>query len=90
MKNNMVYIGNKPLMNYVLAVLSIANEGSKNVIIKARGKAISKAVDTAEVAKSRLPGMFIVKSISIDTETLISEQGEAKVSKIEIVLKVSK
>ncbi|HIH77618.1 MAG TPA: RNA-binding protein, partial [Halobacteria archaeon] len=46
-EDNVVYIGKKPVMNYVLATITVFNEGSKEAVIKARGKAISRAVDTA-------------------------------------------
>ncbi|MBU4340189.1 MAG: DNA-binding protein Alba, partial [Euryarchaeota archaeon] len=51
--NNVVYVGNKPVMNYVLAVVKEFNNGANEVIIKARGKAISRAVDAAEVSRNR-------------------------------------
>jgi len=48
-KDNTVFVGNKPVMNYVLAVVTQFNNGAQEVAIKARGKAISRAVDTAEI-----------------------------------------
>ncbi len=45
--DNTVFVGNKPVMNYVLAVVTQFNNGADLVAIKARGKAISRAVDTA-------------------------------------------
>ena len=50
MKENTVFVGNKPVMNYVLAVVTQFNNGASEVAIKARGKAISRAVDTAEIS----------------------------------------
>ena len=52
-KDNTVFVGNKPVMNYVLAVVTQFNNGAEEVAIKARGKAISRAVDTAEIALNR-------------------------------------
>lgn len=47
---NVIYVGNKPPMSYVLAVITQFNTtGSEEVVIKARGRAISRAVDTAEI-----------------------------------------
>ena len=86
MVENAVYIGNKPVMNYVLAVLTQFNSGAKEVAIKARGKAISRAVDVAEIIRKRFLPDVDVKNISITTEKLESEQGVANVSAIEIVL----
>ena len=51
--DNTVFVGNKPVMNYVLAVITQFNNGAEEVSIKARGKAISRAVDTAEIALNR-------------------------------------
>ena len=39
-KDNTVFVGNKPVMNYVLAVVTQFNNGANEVAIKARGKAI--------------------------------------------------
>jgi len=52
-KENTVFVGNKPVMNYVLAVVTQFNNGAEEVTIKARGKAISRAVDTAEISLNR-------------------------------------
>ena len=58
-KENTVFVGNKPVMNYVLAVITQFNNGAEEVAIKARGKAISRAVDTAEIALNRfLEGVY--------------------------------
>ncbi|HIP62558.1 MAG TPA: DNA-binding protein Alba [Archaeoglobus profundus] len=86
MVENAVFIGKKPVMNYVLAVLTQFNSGAKEVAIKARGKAISRAVDVAEIIRKRFLPDVDVKNISITTEKLESEQGVANVSAIEIVL----
>ncbi|HDI10182.1 MAG TPA: RNA-binding protein, partial [Euryarchaeota archaeon] len=48
-EENVVYIGGKPVMNYVLAVITQFNEGGDRVVLKARGRAISRAVDVAEI-----------------------------------------
>ncbi len=87
MAEHVVYVGNKPVMNYVLATLTQLNEGASEVVIKARGRAISRAVDVAEIVRNRfMPGVE-VKEIKIDTEELESEQGRrVNVSTIEIVL----
>ncbi len=86
MAENAVFVGNKPVMNYVLAVLTQFNNGIKEVAIKARGRAISRAVDVAEIVRKRFLPDVEVKEINISTEKVESEQGEANVSAIEIVL----
>ncbi len=84
--NNIVYVGNKPVMNYVLAVVKEFNNGASEVIIKARGKAISRAVDAAEVSRNRFITEAKINGITIGTEKMQSENGQSNVSIIEIVL----
>lgn len=86
--DNTVYIGRKPTMNYVLAVTTQLNSGSSDVIIKARGKSISKAVDVAEIVRNRFVQDASVDNIRISTETLENDEGKSSnVSSIEIFLK---
>ncbi len=82
-----VFVGTKPTMNYVLAVVTQFNSGCSEVTIKARGKAISRAVDVAEIVRHRFVQTASVRDIKIDTEVLRGESGEsANVSSIEIYL----
>ncbi len=84
--NNVVYVGNKPVMNYVLAVVKEFNNGATEVIIKARGKAISRAVDAVEVSRNRFLTDAKINGITIGTEKMVSENRASNVSIIEIVL----
>jgi DNA-binding protein len=85
--DNTVFIGKKPTMNYVLAVVTQFNSGHNEVIIKARGRAISRAVDVAEIVRHRFVMDASIKDIKIDTEVLEREEGNtANVSSIEIIL----
>ena len=85
-EDDVVFVGNKPVMNYVLAVVTQFNSGANEVKIMARGRAISRAVDVAEVSRSRFLGDVKVKDIQISTETLNTDRGETNVSSIEITL----
>jgi DNA-binding protein len=85
MKENTVFVGNKPVMNYVLAVTQF-NNGADQVAIKARGKAISRAVDTAEIALNRFLEGISKKEIITSTEIIDTDSGKTNVSSIEIVL----
>ncbi|HIH45132.1 MAG TPA: DNA-binding protein Alba, partial [Candidatus Methanoperedenaceae archaeon] len=76
----------KPVMNYVLAVVTQFNNGAQQVTIKSRGRAISRAVDVAEVSKNRFLNDVRIKDIKISTEKIPSEKGESNVSAMEIVL----
>ncbi len=82
---NVIFVGKKPLMSYALAALLQFNAGNELVTIKARGRAISKAVDVAEVIKRRLfKDQADVKNINIGTEILGEDM--RNVSIIEIVM----
>jgi DNA-binding protein Alba len=85
--DNVIFIGKKGVMSYVLAVVTQFNNGAKEVIIKARGKAISRAVDTEEITKNRFIPELKMKEVRISTEEVDNEDGtKAKVSAIEIAL----
>ena len=84
---NVIYIGHKPAMNYVLAVVTQFNGGAKNIVIKARGNSIGKAVDTAEIVRNRFVQGLNVGQIAISSEELLNEDGsKSKVSAIQIPL----
>ena len=86
-EENILYIGNKPVMNYVLAVVTQMNSGVTEVILKARGRAISRAVDVAEIVRNRFISDVEVKSIDISTEEIVGNEGtSSNVSAIEIRL----
>jgi DNA-binding protein len=89
-KDNTVFVGNKPVMNYVLAVVTQFNNGADEVAIKARGKAISRAVDTAEIALNRFLDNVSKKQIITSTEVIDTDSGKTNVSSIEIVLSQQK
>ena len=85
--NHIVYIGGKPTMNYVLAVATQFKEGTPTVIIKARGRSISKAVDVALIVQDRFVENSKVQGIGIVTEELTDDNGQpTKVSSIEITV----
>ncbi|MEK6875188.1 MAG: DNA-binding protein Alba [Nanoarchaeota archaeon] len=87
---NVVFIGTKPFMNYVTSVMmQFTTKGQKEVIIKARGRFIARAVDVAEVSKKRFlqEHNISVKNIKIDSEEFENKEGrKVNVSIIEITL----
>jgi DNA-binding protein len=90
---NVIYIGNKPPMSYVLAVVTqFQGSGSEEVVIKARGRAISRAVDTAEIVRNRFITDAKIKDIKIGTESITNEEEgrTSNVSSIEITLTIKK
>lgn len=83
---NSVYIGKRPTMNYVMAAMMILNK-DEPVTVKARGRAISHAVDVCEILKNRFLKGTTYEDIRISTEKLESDDGTTNnVSSIEIVL----
>lgn len=87
--DNVVFIGRKGIMCYVLAVVTQFNNGESEVVIKARGRAISRAVDVAEIVRQRFIQGILPKNIVISTEEIEGEEGPVKVSAIEITISKS-
>ena len=86
-KDYFVFVGKKGVMAYVLAVVTQFGEGAKEVIIKARGKSISKAVDVAEIIRNKHEEI-ILSGIEIATEEVVTDDGRPlKISSIAIKLK---
>lgn len=87
---NIVFVGTKPVMNYVLAVITQFNQGVSEVVLKARGRDISRAVDVAEAVRNRFVQGVNVGSINIGTEeALVEGGGQINISAIKITLKRS-
>jgi DNA-binding protein len=84
---NVVLIGGKPVMNYVVACLTFFNAGEKEVVVKARGRAISRAVDTVELLRRGFIKDLTVQKIEIGTEEMSRPEGrKSNVSTIEITV----
>ncbi len=86
-RTNSILVGKKPVMNYVLATLTLF-QTEPEVTIKARGRAISRAVDVVEIVRRRFIQDLKIKDIKIGTERLASPEGglPAHVSTIEITI----
>ncbi len=86
---NIIYVGKKPFMNYVTAVMMQFKEGkAEEVLIRARGKTITKAVDIALVATERfLDDKVEIKDVKIESEVIKDDEKETRVSCIDILLK---
>ncbi len=85
---NTVFIGRKPVLNYVLACMTLFKSGHEEVVIKARGRSISRAVDVVEVLRNRFMPNAEVADIKIGTETITpSEGGSSNVSTIDIIVR---
>ena len=85
-----ILVGKKPIMAYATAVMMHFNTGAKKLTIKARGRAISTAVDVAEVVNNRFFQSGLSKSVSLGTEVVGEAQDARNVSTIEIILERTK
>ena len=86
-QQNVVLIGSKPVMNYIVACLTFFNSGFSEVILKARGHATSRAVDVVELMRRAFVKDLEVKNIQIGTEEVTRSEGQnVNVSMIEIVV----
>lgn len=88
-EDNVIFIGEKPFMNYVTGVvIQFTTQGATEVVIKARGKFISRAVDVIEVVRNRfLQGQVKVQDIQIGSEEFKNKEGkDVRVSTIDITL----
>ncbi|MEM2202899.1 MAG: DNA-binding protein Alba [Sulfolobales archaeon] len=89
---NTVLVGKKPVMSYVLAILQLASQGVDEIVVKARGRSISRAVDAVEIVRNRfLKNGIVVERINIGSEEVQSKEGRrSRVSTIEIVVKIKR
>lgn len=86
-EDGLVLVGQKPVMRYVVACLTSFNSGAKKVVVKARGRAISRAVDTAELLRRAFMKDVDVEKIEIGTEEMSRpDRPRSNVSTMEIVL----
>ncbi len=87
-RSNTVFIGRKPILNYVLACMTMFKSGQEEVLVKARGRSISTAVDVVEVMRNRFMTDLNIGDIIIGTEELTSPDRNqpTNVSSIEIKL----
>ena len=87
---NVIYVGRKPPMNYVLGIITgFSGSNAKEVTVKARGQAINTAVDAVEIARHRFMKDLSVGKITIGTEEMPPREGESRsrmISTIEITL----
>ena len=87
---DVVFVGNKPPMSYVLAIITSLSSGNvKEITLKARGQAITTAVDVAEITRNRFIKDLKVTKIAIGTAEMPPREGENRsrmVSTMEITM----
>jgi len=84
-----VFVGGKPFMNYVTAVvMQFTTSGANNVVIRSRGKFINRAVDVAEMVRSKfLTDSIEIGNVEINAEDFKNREGRPiRVSTIDIHL----
>jgi DNA-binding protein len=87
-ERNLVIIGLKSILNYVVACMTLFNEGASSVRVRARGRHISKTIDVVEMLRRVFLKDLLVEKILLGTEAHTSPDGkEVSVSTIEIRLK---
>ena len=88
--DNIVFIGSKPFMNYVTSlIVQFTNKNHKEVIVKARGRWTSRAIDVVERVRKRFlkDENIQIKHIRIDSEEVENKEGKKmSISLIEITL----
>jgi len=84
---NIVRIGKKPIMNYVVACMTLLNNGVGEVMVRGRGQSITKAVETVDMLRRAFMKNIKVHSVDIGTEEIKRDDGSiASLSMIEIML----
>tara|TARA_Y100000310_G_scaffold267782_1_gene280012 strand:+ start:34152 stop:34445 length:294 start_codon:yes stop_codon:yes gene_type:complete len=88
-KDESVFVGDKPFMNYVNVVtLQFNIKKAKEIVVKARGKYVSKAVDICEVSKRMLDGLVEYNGVIVGSESFKNKEGrDIRVSIIELSLR---
>ncbi len=88
--DNVIFVGTKPFMNYVTGVvMQFTTKGMNEVVVKARGKFISRAVDVVEVVRKKFlkDKNLEIKDVKINSEEMENREGKkTNVSTIEITL----
>jgi DNA-binding protein len=84
---NLVRIGKKPIMNYVTACVTLFNSGNGEVMVRARGQAIEKAIDTVQMLRHGFLKDIAIKKINLGSEDVTRFNGtRGNISIIEIIL----
>ena len=81
-----IFVGNKPPMSYVMAVITELSSGAiTEIMLKARGRAITTAVDVAEITSNRFIKDLTVTSVGIGTEEMPAREGDNRLRNVSII-----
>ncbi len=84
-ESNSVLVGTKPVINYVLACITLFHGGAKEVKVKARGRSISRAIDVVEVVRRRFLPEVKVRSVGIGTDQLVPREASSSLSNVSTI-----
>jgi DNA-binding protein len=85
-KPDVIFIGNKPPMSYVMAVMTALSSGAiTEITLKARGRAITTAVDVAEITSNRFIKDLTVTAVGIGTEEMPPREGDNRSRNVSII-----
>jgi DNA-binding protein len=86
-QENLVRVGKKPVMNYVVACVTLFNSGNDEIVLRARGQSINNAVDIVERLK-KFQKNLQVRDINVGSEDVTRPDGtRSSISTIEIALR---
>jgi len=85
-KENVVIVGKKSTINYVIACLTILHSGSKELTIKSRGLTLYRAIETVEMLRKSFVKNLEIKKIKIGSQEYERFGKPRFVSFIEITL----
>ena len=86
-EQNLVRVGRKPIMNYVTACVTLFNSGNEEVMVRARGRTIEKAIDIVQMLKRGFLKNLTIQSIDVGSENVKRVDGtRGNISIIEITL----
>jgi len=86
-EQNLVRVGRKPIMNYVTACVTLFNSGNDEVMVRARGRTIEKAIDIVQMLKRGFLKNVTILSIDVGSENVRRVDGtRGNISIIEITL----
>lgn len=84
------FVGEKPLMNYVTAaVMHFTSANAPEIILKARGKFMNRAIDVSQVLVNRfLKDQAAIDNVRLGSEEFMNKENKRiRVSAIEIYIK---
>jgi DNA-binding protein len=85
-KPDVVFVGNKPPMSYVMAVMTALSSGAiTEITLKARGRAITTAVDVAEITSNRFMKDLAITAVGIGTEEMPAREGDNRSRNVSII-----